>query len=122
MWIFHTNQILKKHFLIKKRFDPEDYLSKDTHTWFEDNLLALENSLTMVALVPDFPFPGVALEVGFFYHKNCKGDATRPLEELIVIWPSIVTPDYGKKVVEKMGFIVENTQEAIARLKPLLSI
>lgn len=110
---------IKKAFPDKIIFDPEKRQSQKSGEWFVDNYYAIENSLTMIALVPNFPFPGVGPEVGFFYYRKCNNEPRKPLEELVIIWPSIVKPDYGKKVAEKMGYLVENSEQAIARLKPI---
>jgi len=113
---------IKNAFLGKNLFDPESQDSQKTGEWFEDNYNALENSLAMVALVPSFPFPGVGPEAGIFYSKR-RGSAkllAKPLDELTIIWPKELKPDYGKRVAEKMGYVVTNSEEAIARLKIVL--
>jgi hypothetical protein len=110
---------IRKAFPDKRIFDPEVQPEQKTDKWFMKNLSALESCKSVVALVPDFPFPGIGPEVGFFYHKNCQGDFSKPLEEIVIIWPKTVKPEYGKKVAEKMGYVVENPEEAIARLKQI---
>ncbi len=109
---------IKQAFPNKKCFDPET--DSNQGTWFADNYEGIENSAAMVALVPSFPFPGVGPEVGHFYRANCKSDPTKPLENLVIIWPEAVKPDFGKEVATKMGYVVENCEQAIARLRVVL--
>lgn len=118
---FRYKSIIKEAFSDRNIFDPEERPSQERGDWFADNFYALEHSRAMVALVPSFPFPGVAPEVGIFYYSKCNNNPTKALDEIIIIWPPIVKPDYGKKVAEKMGYIVESSDEAILRLKSLLS-
>ncbi|MCD6215606.1 MAG: hypothetical protein J7J92_00845 [Candidatus Aenigmarchaeota archaeon] len=118
---------IKEAFKDKKIYDPEKECLNfydDVHAvlrkdWFALNYDALSNSLSMVALVPQFPFPGVGPETGIFYSSHCK-KAGEPLEELIIIWPETVKPDYGKRVVRQMGHLVKDTNEAILKLKAVL--
>lgn len=116
---FPYKTMIKEAFPELNLFDPEERPSQETGDWFVDNYQALHNSKTMLALVPEFAFPGVAPEVGIFYQVNSK-DPSKPLDEIVIIWPEIVKPDYGKKVAAKMGYVVENPEEAISRLKPIL--
>jgi len=109
---------IKKSFPGKSIFDPEEQESQKSDNWFEDNYRAIENSFAMAALVPQFPFPGVGPETGIFYNK--RRISAKPLDELVIIWPREFKPDYGKKVAEKMGYVVENCEEAIIRLKKVL--
>lgn len=118
---------IKEAFKDKKIYDPEkerlDFYD-DIHAtlkddWFAINYDALLNSVAMVALVPQFPFPGVGPETGIFYSSHCK-KVGEPLEELVIIWPEAVKPDYGKQVAKHMGYVVENTNEAISRLRAVL--
>jgi hypothetical protein len=117
---FPYKSMIKAAFPDKNIFDPETRPSQTAGDWFSENYFAIEDSLTMVTLVPSFPFPGVGPEVGFFYHEHCCEDPTKRLEELVIIWPVDIKPDFGKKVAAKMGYIVENPEEAIARLRPIL--
>lgn len=116
---FPYKTMIKEAFPDKNIFDPEEQASQKTGNWFVDNYNALESSLTMVALVPEFPFPGVGPEAGIFYHINSK-DPNKPLEELVIIWPEIVKPDHGRKVAERMGYVVENVEDAILKLKAVI--
>jgi len=111
--------MIKEAFPDKKIFDPEERTAQETGGWFVDNYKALKSSLAMVAFIPNFPFPGVGPEVGLFYEMHSKSPK-KPLEEIVIIWSDIVKPDYGKKVAEKFGYVVEDTEEAIVRLKALL--
>lgn len=118
---FPYKTMIKEAFPDKNIFDPEEQASQKIGNWFVDNYNALESSLTLVALVPEFPFPGVGPEVGIFYCSHNK-DPNKPLEEIVIIWPEIVKPDHGKKVAERMGYLVENVEECIARLKVIIEI
>lgn len=44
----------------------------------------------------------------------------KPLEQIIIIWPKNVKPDYGKEVVKYIGYVVENTEQAVLKLKDIL--
>lgn len=111
---------IKRAFPNNRIFDPEEQTSQKDGTWFVDNYWAILSSKTMVSFVPSFPFPGVGPEVGIFYHEHCDWNLLEPLKELVIIWPDFVKPDHGKSVARRMGYIVENTGEAIARLRPIL--
>ncbi|MBN2052530.1 hypothetical protein JW756_03430 [Candidatus Woesearchaeota archaeon] len=112
--------IIKNAFPDKRIFDPETDPTQKNGKWFEKNFRSLQKSRTLVAFVPDFPFPGIGFETGVFYHSHCQGDASKPLEEIIIIWPDSVKPDHAKKIASKMGYVVENPDEAVLRLKLVL--
>ena len=117
---FPYKSMIKDAFPDKRIFDPEERASQRTGDWFVDNYRGLRDSRTMAALVPYFPLPGVGPEIGIFYYTHAK-TIGKPLEELAIIWPEVVKPDYGKKVAEKMGCIVKDPEQAISRLKAVLS-
>ncbi|MBU1199640.1 MAG: hypothetical protein KKF46_03065 [Nanoarchaeota archaeon] len=110
---------IKSAFPDKDIFDPETQEYQKTGDWFQENAFALENSLALVAYIPDFPFAMVGPEVGIFYTMHDQSNFTRPLDEIIIIWPETLKPDYAKKAAAKMGYVVENPDEAIVRLKKL---
>lgn len=110
---------IKEAFPNNHIFDPEERLSQKTGEWFKDNYNALKSSKSLVSLVPDFPFSGNSLEVGIYYQMHSKNQ-DKPLEQIIVIWPEEVKPDYGKEVAKHIGYVVENIEEAIIRLKDVL--
>lgn len=118
---------IKYKSLIKQALpDAVIYDTEEVHNgdWFDNDLAALEQSLCMVVLVPQFPMPGMSTKVGYFYAKLMER-VNQQFKNLaapyiIFIWPNDVMPDYGKKVAERMGYIVISVEECIKRLKPIL--
>ena len=108
---------IKGAFPDKDIYDPEEQPSQETGEWFEDNYNALLNSKSMIAMGCPLPMSGVTQEFGMYYVMHNDGNFERPLEELIMIWPQTLKPEFGKDVAEKMGYIVENVGGAIEKLK-----
>lgn len=88
--------------------------------WFINDLFVLHNCNLMAFLVPDFPLPGVAPKIGYFYAylcQCCKVSLGQPSDRIICIWPENVNPQYGRRVIERMGIIVSTVEEAIDLIK-----
>jgi hypothetical protein len=113
-------QKIKDAFPGYRIFDPEVQDYQKTGDWFVGNAFALRGSLALAAYLPEFPFPTIGPEAGMFYTMHNKGDFSRPLEQIVIIWPESLKPDYAKKAVAKMGYVVETPEQAIVLLKKVL--
>jgi len=125
---------IKAAFPDRRIFDPEQRSAQKIGNWFDDDCFGIQHSLTMIAMIPEFPGSAIGDEMGMFYHRNnlrlfsksaheaeelVKNNAGvfQPLEELVIIWPESVKPVYAKKFLSHMGYIVENPEAAIVLLK-----
>lgn len=101
-----------------KMFDPFASKFKEIQKqgcWFGNNMIGLEYSRSMIAMVPEFPMPCLGEEVGIFWTcHNVKRSGLLP--QLIVIWPDSIKPEYGKEMLRKMGIVVSTLDEAIQTL------
>lgn len=91
--------------------------------WFSNDLSVLQTCKLMVFMVPDFPMPGVAPKIGYFYSQlQIRGiiDFGQKSHRIICIWPPEISPKYGQRVIERMGIIVPTVDEAIAIIKKRL--
>ena len=105
-------KIIKSVFTDLKIYDPEDYSGED---WFANNLEILKNSRSLLAMVPEFPFPLVAVEAGFYYaHHNL--DQNSGSSKLVICWPNNVKPDWVKKNLFHLGEVTNSLAEAIMAL------
>ncbi|MDO8669733.1 MAG: hypothetical protein Q7K65_05605 [Candidatus Buchananbacteria bacterium] len=109
-------QIIKAAFPDLALYDPEEHQTGD---WFINNCLAVKLSRSMFILVPDFPFPLVAIEAGMYYTMHNHGDCQIGLDNLVILWPQNVVPDYPKKHLSRLGQRVETIEDGIERLKCL---
>jgi len=104
-------------------FDPFDQKYAQIQArgqWFDNNLLGLNHSKTMIVMVPEFPMPCVGPEAGIFWSRN--HSTAQPLPQLIFIWPYSIKPEWGKEICKKMGIVVMTINEAISALKDYLRI
>lgn len=95
-------------------YNPENHQDGD---WFENNYWAIKQSNIMMAYVPEFPMPGVAAEVGMFYHmhqKNCN-----ILNNLVIWWPNDVKKT-GQSVFKRMGIITNTLEETTDKIMECL--
>ncbi len=87
----------------------------------EQNHLAIRSSKIMVAMVPEFPMPGIGPEIGYFYccHEyRIKNNPETP--QIILIWLSDIEKDFTKKTLAQYGRNVSTVEEAIALAKQSL--
>jgi len=108
--------VIKKALPDKKMFDPEDRPAQKDGSWFIDNYQGIKRSSSMAAYIPGFPGAVGLAEIAWFYEFN-RRTVGQPLENLVMIWPDTVKPDYGKEGFIKMGFIVKSPEEAVECLK-----
>ena len=109
-------RIIKSVFSDLKIYDPKDYLGEN---WFARNLQVLENSRSLLVMVPEFPFPLVAVEAGFYYAHHCP-DKNSGLSNLVICWPEKVKPDWVKKNLFQLGQVANSLEEAIIALLNVL--
>ena len=91
--------------------------------WFENDLMTLENADMMVFMTPDFPLPGVAPKIGYFY--ACLQERRlikwgQPSDQIICIWPDEVKPKHGQRVIKRMGVIVPTVGETIKLISQVI--
>jgi len=84
--------------------------------WFGNNMIGLEYSQSMIAMVPEFPMPCLGEEVGIFWTLH-NANHSGLLPQLISIWPDSIKPEYGKEMLKRMGIVVTNIDDAIQALK-----
>jgi hypothetical protein len=106
-------KLIKSAFPDVRIYDTEERPEGD---WFENDLMTLENADMMVFMTPDFPLPGVAPKIGYFYanlyhRKLIKWG--KPSDRIICIWPEKIEPKYGQRVIKRMGTIVPTAADAI---------
>ncbi|MDP2855684.1 MAG: hypothetical protein Q8N90_01005 [bacterium] len=97
-------------------FAPEYAEIQKQGKWWGNNLIGLNNSQSMIAMVPVFPMPSLGPETGIFWSLN-HTDVMQPLPQLIVIWSDSVKPEWGKEMLKKMGIVVSTVDEAVQALK-----
>lgn len=110
----------KEAFPDKKLFDPETHPSQETGRWFRENYTAMFYSRGMVAMSCDLPMGGVAQEVGMYWMMHKRN--IEPLENLVVIWPTVLKPEFGKEVAQHVGVIVPNARAAIRHFQNLYKL
>lgn len=131
---YYYKTIIKQAFPDKRIFDPEQRSAQNNGNWFDDDCFGVQHSLTMIAMIPDFPGSAIGDEMGMFYHRNnlhlfskswqeadelvrSNAGVFKPLEELVIIWPEFVKPAFAKKFICRMGYVVENPDDAIVLLR-----
>jgi len=111
--------IIRRAFPDKKFYDPEEH-NLGSEDWFVTNVRALQASRNLLVWVPQFPFAGVAILSGIFYHNNYDPQTCFPLANIIFIWPPEIEPDYDRESAEKIGIVVHTMEAAISRLRQVI--
>lgn len=109
-------KIIKEAFPDLRIYDPEDYQGSD---YFEMNYAVMQSSKSMFVMVPNFPFPLVAVEAGLYYAMHNHGNPAIRINNLVILWPYCVVPDFSKMSLNHLGQVTETIEDAIARLRLL---
>ena len=102
-------------------FAPEYAEIQRQGQWFCNNMIGIEHSRSMIAMVPEFPMPCLGPEIGIFWTCH-NANLLGLLPQLIIIWPDSIKPEYGKEILKRMGIVVNTVDDAIQSLKDYFQI